>query len=1463
MWQIRRVYLDSIGTPAARFIDVTLELTDARGRPLDSILWLRNGGGKSTIQALVGALMRPARNDFLSAADHRNDAGRHLEDYVLGADTAHLAIEWAEADGRRLVTGAVYEWAERVQPADPNASHDRLIQRWYSFLPDGDRAELGRLPFKVAGRPAHQEAFCSAVRALPPSAEPVVARTQAEWERTLTSRGIDPDLWRTILQMNESEGGIEHQFLFADADDFVRYLLRLIVDPEIPNAVARILGQVVAELASRPDVETDLRFCTQAIEQLTSLDAAWRDSVETSDLVRIAAADARMLRSSLLAAAEAAEFETLEAQEAIKVAQTEAGRHRAASDAARDTANEYARIAAVLRERAAAQKLSEINDRLAEAKRDRDAWSIAPAIVDLADLGQRRETLAEALRVAEKEAAPLAARRLRAAAAYGAALESLAAVARTDMDAAGNGAESAARRGEVARSQREAALRAHAAHEAAARSARAAIERFEKALAAVRAADVIGADETPTAAVTRIGEAETYDAQREVELRAAIEVTKTAVARGRSDRDRLAPIVERERMAADAAAEVLQDLLARRDALTAEPRMALYLPSDDADPIGMSHAVEESLSDAIRRADSELIELALDGADDARALAAIEETKLLPPAPDLVRAHTVLADAGISSVTGWTYLAEAMVAPEPRLAAFLAAPELAAGLLVQDPSDLGRARELLADAGLRPTSLVALGTTAELEAAANGEVRRFAVPPNRALFDRAGAAEERGRREEASERRAERRRAVEGGRDEDRALHERLAALLSACPRGRLVELQLRVETLRQTADARQTDLVALDEQIQAATGRLDFLDAELRTTTERRRTRTAALAQVEALLAQEAAVAGDRDLLASLPALLSAARDTERAADLAERAAAADATSAKLRAASLASRLDSYRERRARLPDDLTVDLEHLPEGWSLDVLAAAWDDADAAWTGATSASSAAQELAMVERREQPIRARLAAAEPVVVERARQLLATRDGQSAITRERAAKAIDQIIDGLSQSLGEAESQRRQAQTEVERWEASPDRQRHRAVEEPTGIAEAQEQERAWRAIQETQAGARTAAEERARAEERHEMEAKVRASAFADQANTIEVTEQDGPHSALAPFIGTVEEARSKAREVSRSLTALRQDEDVARRKLDAVASAIALWAGRDEWAAVKADVRSRFRTVEVAAELGPIAAHFRDEEIELRRIQLIDHLKALEEHRANVIGHGVGMVQSALRSLARFSSLSRLPDELGAWSGQRFIEVGPRTGVDDTEAVMRDRVGRAVDLLIAQNTATIAGGDLLWRALREVVGPTGFRARVLKPSPTFSMERINVNQMRKWSGGEKVTAALLLFVTVAKLRAANRGKELAGAGALMLDNPLGKANYVLFLELQRKVAAVAGVQLVFLTGVADMKAVGLFPNVVRMRNAPDHVRRRMYVQVTERELHDESAIGLVDATRVYRRTDEPSTPRT
>jgi hypothetical protein len=1461
MWQIRRIYLDAIGTPAGRFADVTLDMADGRGRPLDSILWLRNGGGKSTIMALLGALVRPGRNDFLSAAEHRNDAGRHLEDYVLGSDTAHVAVEWGESDGRRLVTGAVYEWQDRQQPTDPNAQWQRLNQRFYTFLPDGDRAEIARLPFRIAGRPTAQEAFCTAIKALPGPADAVVARQRGEWTQTLASRGIDPDLWRTILQMNESEGGIEHQFLYANADEFVNYLLKLIVDPSIPDDVAKILTQVTAELATRPAVEADLRFCVEAMDRLTELDAAWRTARDASELVRIATADARLLRGSLMLAAEMATAEALEAKEATDASIAEAARHRAASDAARDTGNEYARLAAVLRERAADAQIAAIGVELGTATLDREGWLIAPQVADQFDLAEQRKTLTDALAAAEQDAAPVAARRVETASNYAIALESLAASARRQVAAATTQAAEATAAGEVARTEHTKAVTTLAELEASRRTARAAVERFDGELAAARAADVLGLDEEPAAAVVRLTAADEADATREDELRAAIVESEAAVARDRATRDALSPVVERAKFDAESAARVRDDLVARRDALASEPRLAVYLPSEDADVIGMGRTIRDSIAAGVARAESSVMDLHLDGADDERARHAIEATGLLPPAPDLARARALLDEAHIRAVTGWTYLAEVVREPDRQLAAFLAAPDLASGLLVQDPADLGRARELLADAGLRPTSLVAIGSTRELQDAADaGSPGRPAIPPNVSLFDAERAAEELARREAAASDRALARAQLEAERDLDRELQVRLNALLAECPPERLGELDAEVMRLRDSAQARTVELVALDAAIAGSIEQRAALGADLRATGDRRRVTDRARVRADALVASAVTVARDRETLAGLPALMSAAQDASQAADAAERAAAATATTARLRAASLQTQLDGYAALRAALPEDLPTDDTSLDDGWSLDGLATAWQTADESWTLATSGSPVAQDLASVTKREQRIRETLAAKPDEIVAHAKALLATPDGATDTTREHAAQAAAEEVKRLTLMQGELTHEKSEASREAEKWEAGRDRQRHRVVDEPASVEEAKRLEVACRAEQESEATARTTADDVARREEKRAADAAVRADAFADQAGRIIVPDEDGATVADTAFAGSVEEARRKAAEVSASLTALRSDEERDRRKLETAGNAITVWAGQDEWAAVKADVRSRFRTADVANELGPIAAKFRDEEIDLRRIEIAEHLRTLDEARSNVIGHAVGMIRQALRSIAKFSNLSKLPPDLGDWSGEKLIDVGPRTPVDDKdEAVMRDRVGRAVDSLITGQTATVAGMDLLWRALREVVGPTGFRARVMKPSPSFSVERVPVERMRKWSGGEKVTMALLLFVTIAKLRASNRGRDMAGAGALVLDNPLGKASYAPFLALQRRVAHSAGIQLVFLTGVADMRAVAQFPCVVRMRNAPDTARRRGYVQVTGRDIRDESEIARVDATRVYRLDDEPT----
>ncbi|MFD1530298.1 hypothetical protein ACFSCY_12675, partial [Pseudonocardia aurantiaca] len=336
MWKIRRVRLDRIGPSAARFLDVELDFRDGDGHPLDTILWLRNGGGKSTVLSLICALIRPGRRDFLATAA----TGKHLEDYVLGSDTAHVVVEWSGPSGRRLVTGAVYEWADRTQPADPNRDHDRLNARWYVFSPADGRAELDLLPFRTGDQQTALQEFAAAVRKWDaiPGCGASVTKEPDRWRRLLDEHGLDTAIFTPILQMNATEGGIEGQFQFRGADQFVQYLLELIVDPEVPGQVSQILEGVRTGLAERPELLADMTFAEEATPRLHALAAAGEERDRAAAGVTAQETGARRLAGELATAVGLAEREQGEragaaerlGQEAAAHAESQARAERAA-----------------------------------------------------------------------------------------------------------------------------------------------------------------------------------------------------------------------------------------------------------------------------------------------------------------------------------------------------------------------------------------------------------------------------------------------------------------------------------------------------------------------------------------------------------------------------------------------------------------------------------------------------------------------------------------------------------------------------------------------------------------------------------------------------------------------------------------------------------------------------------------------------------------------------------------------------------------------------------------------------------------------------------------------------------------------------------------------------------------------------------------------------------------------------
>ena len=92
MPRLRRMRLVSIGHDRARFEDVTLKFLDRAGKPTNSVLWLRNGGGKTSLLSLFFAGIKPHQRDFLGK---RAEEGiRGIDDYVGSRDQGVVICEW-------------------------------------------------------------------------------------------------------------------------------------------------------------------------------------------------------------------------------------------------------------------------------------------------------------------------------------------------------------------------------------------------------------------------------------------------------------------------------------------------------------------------------------------------------------------------------------------------------------------------------------------------------------------------------------------------------------------------------------------------------------------------------------------------------------------------------------------------------------------------------------------------------------------------------------------------------------------------------------------------------------------------------------------------------------------------------------------------------------------------------------------------------------------------------------------------------------------------------------------------------------------------------------------------------------------------------------------------------------------------------------------------------------------------
>ncbi|MCX5115396.1 hypothetical protein OOK13_44645 [Streptomyces sp. NBC_00378] len=1505
---MRRVRLEGVGHRSAGFRSLELDLTGGtstvdgrRAAAVDVILWLRNGGGKSSLLSLVFSLLLPAKIDFIGHGKNKS-----LADYVPDGQVSHVIVEWGNSKhpeaGPALVTGGVYQWRGGQRPADVATNWERLERRWYVFRPLPGVMELDTLPVRSQDG---QLSLTSYVKALETAHKAqrrlnlVVAPDQFTWAEQLGSNGLDPELFKIQRDMNKDEGGITELFTFKTCEDFADFLIDMVVDEAAPSAARASLCKHADKLATRPARELEGRFLAEAVLRLKPVQKA------TAGLAK--AQHALVQQMSLARrAGEHIQARTgrLNEEAGDLVRRAEDAKREAA--AAVERGNELERRVAELdeavhRARATerAEKEAECKQAALRAKSESSAWKQVPRVLELSEHEDELQQVNQMLADLSDEQAPLREAMEEAGTALFTKLTGHLAHLKQELPRLQAVHARAKAEVEAVDQDRMTAVRAVADAQQCAESARTRSEDIEQALASAQTEGLLQVQETAQDAMDRVSREEIaareeQDSAREQRERARVRRGEFAAERTRYQRE-----LGEARRQHEEVWDELTTAQRERDELMAEVRLRELAGAADEDvlDLGAVGADLANLLDAqVEAADAALAGERAQALDDQRAREALEHDGFCPPPREVEEAVAALRAAGVdTAVSGLQFLRETV--PAHRHDDVLATvPHLIGGVVVCGPAPDADLAAVVRRTGLSLRGVVAVGTQEQATVLGDGNGDGFTVLPVHPAALDADAAERELRR-------------LSGRLD---ALDDRLKDLARLREKDRALAVRLRTHLGAFGPEAQaglEQKLARLDEKVNELTRLTQDLDAQASAVEDEDRRATARIDASARCLTDLAGLVPRMRLLVAdsreLPGLLDEvcrARDEEREHQARVKELAAMYQDAQQRVASAADGVkDCVRATRRRtaevqqlrrdLPEDLLerATCADQPSA-SLQALGERWARARQDWANGISDSALQERRAASEKMVARLNQELDKA-PETRRRACELAAGAEAADTERLEERIRAAEAADTAAQEAAAEASVLHRQARETHQAAAAALER--FLPAAKPLTVACVSERARELEVAKESLQQARET-EHRCCIEEaaigrkadkagsdaalltqtanvlsaavnRHKDAADTAEEAAGDLCDAI-LLETHGLSATTASSL-LPEDAERICGDVTANLDHAARSHTAAHRALDKAVRLVERLAQDPQYLQV-VDGRLRARLEQNLSQPRRLAELLED--IEDREREVTALLGEMTEDQAMVVRSCTTLVEAVLHDLDEVARHSRLPKGLGSWSDERFLSFEVRHRPRDEE--LERRLAAEIDRLIAALPTGATGKatalpEAMPLAKRLVLAALGGRgnivAKIIKPTQNLdTVERESVTVIQKFSGGELLTVSVLLYCTLARMRAAKRDRRIpGGVGTLIMDNPFGKANYGPFIALQRRVAAAHGIQLVYTTGTNDLPALGRFPLIIRLRNGVDLRTRRRYVQITDRygdavaSAAERAGSDGIAAARLLRRT--------
>jgi hypothetical protein len=252
-----------------------------------------------------------------------------------------------------------------------------------------------------------------------------------------------------------------------------------------------------------------------------------------------------------------------------------------------------------------------------------------------------------------------------------------------------------------------------------------------------------------------------------------------------------------------------------------------------------------------------------------------------------------------------------------------------------------------------------------------------------------------------------------------------------------------------------------------------------------------------------------------------------------------------------------------------------------------------------------------------------------------------------------------------------------------------------------------------------------------------------------------------------------------------------------------------------------------------------------------------------MDTHRSILRDGLLSLCREQRRLLREVSMSSRLPSGLGDLTGQPAIKIRFEDAPDD-EACGRlaDRVDTwAAEL--AANPKHASSAEVRARWLADAVRDTvldrsragAWSIEILKPRIDGQVIYCPPDRIpHEFSGGQVLTLAVLVYCALSRVRSAHRTGGARPPGTLLLDNPFGAASAETLIEMQHRLAAHSGLQLICATGLNDANVDTAFSGpgsvIIKLRNDGDLRRNLSFLRLRARTVDGVDIAASITAGR-------------